>query len=117
MGDRFPYSSRYCVQIVNPLQLMTTCTGTVFESAKGSQSAFSKSASFEQPLVTRILLTLPKGLAAEKETGAWIVSPSKPAMQQLPPAICTVPVNGADAVGEVPNGAVALGVSEPIGVI
>jgi hypothetical protein len=62
-----------------------------------------------------MLLTLPKELAAEKETCAWIVSPSKPAMQQ-PPAICTAPVNATAAVVEVSNGVIAVGVSEAIGV-
>ena len=64
-----------------------------------------------------MLLTLPKGLAAEKETCAWIVSLSNPEMQQLPPAICTAPVNGTAAVGEISNGVIAVGVSEAIGVI
>ena len=96
---------------------MTTYTGYAFESAKGSQSALSKSVSAEHPLITRMLLTLPKGLAAEKETCAWIVSPSKPAMQQPPPAICTAPVNATAAVVEVSNGVIAVGVSEAIGVV
>src|SRR6476659_4770602 len=117
MGDRFPYSSWYCAQILNPPQLRTTYTGYVFDSAKGSQPALSKSMSTAHPLVTRMLLTIPKGLAAEKETCAWIVSPSKPVMQQLPPAICTAPVNGTAAVGAISTGVMAVGVSEAIGVI
>jgi hypothetical protein len=44
-----------------------------------------------------------------------MVSPSKPAIQQLPPWICTVPVKGTDAVGDISMGMKAVGVSEEIG--
>jgi hypothetical protein len=61
-------------------------------------------------------LTLPKGLAAEKETCAWTVSPSKPPMQQPPPAICTDPVTVRETVVDISNGVMAVGVSEAMGV-
>lgn len=64
-----------------------------------------------------MLLTLPEGLAAVNDTCAWIVSPSKPAMQQPPPAICTAPVNGRLAVVETSNGVIGVGVSEETGVV
>lgn len=38
-------------------------------------------------------------------------------MQQLPPAICTVPVNGTAAVVETSSGVIAVGVAEAIGVV
>jgi hypothetical protein len=62
-------------------------------------------------------LTLPKGLSAEKETWAWIVSPSVPPMQQPPPAICTDPVTVRDAVVGISNGVMTVGVSDAVGVI
>ena len=37
-------------------------------------------------------------------------------MQQLPPAICTAPVNEPDTGVEVSNGIIAVGVSEAVGV-
>ena len=38
-------------------------------------------------------------------------------MQQLPPAICTAPVNETGAVVDVSGGVIAVGVSDAVGVV